>query len=133
MTQHVTDLTPPPPGEFNIWSTSLELIAPAEGWPVAVPLTVELLDADGISVEGDILDLAITAKLVDKTGTWLRYGETHLGQGREKARLFLKENPAVAKELREKILASKEAVIAVEGIVGGDGEASAETSGEADE
>ena len=50
MTQHVTDLTPPPPGEFNIWSTSMELIAPPEGWPVAVPLTVELLDADGISV-----------------------------------------------------------------------------------
>jgi recombination protein RecA len=103
---------------------------------VAPPFRVaefDMMHADGISVEGDILDLAITAKLVDKTGTWLRYGETHLGQGREKARLFLKENPAVAKELREKILASKEAVIAVEGTVGGDGEASAETSGEADE
>ena len=103
---------------------------------VAPPFRVaefDMMHADGISVEGDILDLAITAKLVDKTGTWLRYGETHLGQGREKARLFLKENPAVAKELREKILASKEAVIAVEGIVGGDGEASAEASDEADE
>jgi len=103
---------------------------------VAPPFRVaefDMMHADGISVEGDILDLAITAKLVDKTGTWLRYGETHLGQGREKARLFLKENPAVAKELREKILASKEAVIAVEGTVGGDGEASAEASGEADE
>ena len=55
----------------------------------------------------------MTAKLVDKTGTWLRYGEVHLGQGREKARLFLKENPQVAQELREKILAAKDAVIAV--------------------
>jgi recombination protein RecA len=83
---------------------------------VAPPFRVaefDMMHADGISVEGDILDLAITAKLVDKTGTWLRYGETHLGQGREKARLFLKENPKVAIELREKILASKEAVIAV--------------------
>jgi len=83
---------------------------------VAPPFRVaefDMMHADGISVEGDILDLAITAKLVDKTGTWLRYGETHLGQGREKARLFLKENPKVANELREKILASKEAVIAV--------------------
>lgn len=72
-----------------------------------------MMHADGISVEGDILDLAVAAKLVDKTGTWLRYGETHLGQGREKARQFLKDNPAVAQEIREKILASKEAVIAI--------------------
>jgi len=72
-----------------------------------------MMHADGISVEGDILDLAILAKLVDKTGTWLRYGEVHLGQGREKARLFLKENPTVAQELRDKILASKEAIITV--------------------
>jgi len=83
---------------------------------VAPPFRVaefDMMHADGISVEGDILDLAIAAKLVDKTGTWLRYGEVHLGQGREKARLFLKENPTVAQELRDKILASKEAIITV--------------------
>ncbi len=83
---------------------------------VAPPFRVaefDMMHADGISVEGDILDLAILAKLVDKTGTWLRYGDVHLGQGREKARLFLKENPKVAQELRQKILASKDAVIAV--------------------
>ena len=83
---------------------------------VAPPFRVaefDMMHADGISVEGDILDLAILAKLVDKTGTWLRYGDVHLGQGREKARLFLKENPKVAQELREKVLASKDAVIAV--------------------
>ncbi|MFM8703116.1 MAG: recombinase RecA, partial [Planctomycetia bacterium] len=65
---------------------------------VAPPFRVaefDMMHADGISVEGDLLDLAILAKLVDKTGTWLRYGEVHLGQGREKARLFLKENPKV--------------------------------------
>ena len=53
---------------------------------VAPPFRVaefDMMHADGISVEGDILDLAIVAKLVDKTGTWPRYGETHLGQGRE--------------------------------------------------
>ena len=84
---------------------------------VAPPFRVaefDMMHADGISVEGDILDLAITAKLVDKTGSWLRYGETHLGQGREKARQFLKENPTVGQELREKILASKEAVVTVD-------------------
>jgi recombination protein RecA len=92
---------------------------------VAPPFRVaefDMMHADGISVEGDILDLAIAAKLVDKTGTWLRYGEVHLGQGREKARLFLKENPKVAQELREKILASKDAVITVVAADGGGGE-----------
>jgi recombination protein RecA len=84
---------------------------------VAPPFRVaefDMMHANGISIEGDLLDLAIAAKLVDKTGTWLRYGETHLGQGREKARHFLKDNPAVAKEIREKILAMKDEVIAVE-------------------
>ena len=89
---------------------------------VAPPFRVaefDMMHADGISVEGDILDLATAAKLVDKTGTWLRYGEVHLGQGREKARLFLKENPQVAQELREKILAAKDAVVAMASDTGG--------------
>jgi recombination protein RecA len=83
---------------------------------VAPPFRIaefDMMHADGISVEGDILDLAVTAKLIDKTGTWMRYGETHLGQGREKARQFLKDNPAVAQDIREKILASKDTVIAM--------------------
>jgi recombination protein RecA len=92
---------------------------------VAPPFRVaefDMMHADGISVEGDILDLAIAAKLVDKTGTWLRYGETHLGQGREKARQFLKDNPSVAADLREKILAAKDTVVTVASDGGGGGE-----------
>jgi recombination protein RecA len=83
---------------------------------VAPPFRVaefDMMHADGISVEGDILDLAITAKMVEKTGTWLRYGEMQLGQGRERARQFLKDNPKIAAELREKILASKDVVVAL--------------------
>jgi recombination protein RecA len=93
---------------------------------VAPPFRVaefDMMHADGISTEGDILDLAMAAKLVDKTGTWLRYGETHLGQGRERARQFLKDNPGVADELREKILAAKEAVVAVDKAIAGEAEA----------
>jgi len=84
---------------------------------VAPPFRVaefDMMHANGISVEGDILDLAVTAKIVEKTGTWLRFGEVHLGHGREKARQFLKDNPAVALEIRDKVLASKEAVVAIE-------------------
>ena len=84
---------------------------------VAPPFRVaefDMMHANGISVEGDIIDLAVAAKLIDKTGTWLRFGEVHLGQGREKARQFLKDNPAVAEEIRQKVLDSKEALIAIE-------------------
>ena len=84
---------------------------------VAPPFRVaefDMMHANGISIEGDILDLAVTAKIVEKTGTWLRFGEVHLGHGREKARQFLKDNPAVALEIRDKVLASKEAVVAIE-------------------
>jgi recombination protein RecA len=90
---------------------------------VAPPFRVaefDMMHADGISVEGDILDLAIAAKLVDKTGTWLRYGEVHLGQGREKARQFLKDNPAVAQEIRDKILTAKDDVITMASESGGE-------------
>jgi recombination protein RecA len=93
---------------------------------VAPPFRVaefDMMHADGISTEGDILDLAMAAKLVDKTGTWLRYGETHLGQGRERARQFLKDNPGVADELREKILAAKEEVVAVDKAIAAEAEA----------
>ncbi len=92
---------------------------------VAPPFRVaefDMMHANGISIEGDILDLAIAAKLVDKTGTWLRFGEVHLGQGREKARQFLKDNPEVAEEIRQKVLSNTDAVIAVEGEGGGSGD-----------
>jgi len=100
---------------------------------VAPPFRVaefDMMHANGISVEGDILDLAVAAKLIDKTGTWLRFGEVHLGQGREKARQFLKDNPEVAAEIRQRVLDSKDAVIAVEG---GESTSSDDDEGDGDE
>ena len=96
---------------------------------VAPPFRVaefDMMHADGISIEGDVLDLATAAKLVEKSGTWLRYGETHLGQGRERARQFLKDNPAVTAELREKILAAKDEVVAIDKTIAGEAEAEAD-------
>ena len=101
---------------------------------VAPPFRVaefDMMHANGISVEGDILDLAVAAKLIDKTGTWLRFGEVHLGQGREKARQFLKDNPEVAAEIRQRVLDSKDAVIAVEG--GESGSSDDDEDGDGDE
>jgi recombination protein RecA len=100
---------------------------------VAPPFRIaefDMMHANGISIEGDVLDLAMAAKLVDKSGTWLRYGETHLGQGREKARQFLKDNPDLLKELRDKILAAKDAVISVDQTIAGDPEAAEEAPGD---
>jgi len=59
---------------------------------------------EGISLEGDLLDLGLMVGGVQKNGAWFTRGDTRLGQGRERARLFLKENPDVAVELREEIL-----------------------------
>ncbi len=76
---------------------------------VAPPFRVaefDMLHTDGISYEGDILDLGIEQKVVGRTGAWFRYGEMQLGQGKEKARLFLKENPKIAEEIKQKVMAA---------------------------
>jgi len=64
----------------------------------------DLLHDHGINREGDILDLALEDKLVEKTGAWLSYGNVRLGQGRENARSYLRDNPALLEELTQKIL-----------------------------
>ncbi len=72
----------------------------------------DILWGEGISLEGDLLDLGVSLKVVDKTGSWLSFGEMRLGQGRNVARELLKENVEVAKELegaiREAIGAASE-------------------------
>jgi recombination protein RecA len=91
---------------------------------VAPPFRVaefDMLHANGISYEGDVLDLAMLQKLVMRSGAWFKYGETHLGQGREKVRQYMAENPQFTEELREKILAGGvNAVVAIAGAGGAD-------------
>ena len=66
----------------------------------------DMMHEDGISYEGDVLDLAMAHKLVTRTGAWFRYGDEQLGQGREKVRAHFKEHPKFVEELKEKILAA---------------------------
>jgi len=66
----------------------------------------DMMHTDGISYEADILDLAMVHKFVHRVGAWFRYGDLQLGQGRDKARQYLKENPKLVDELKEKILAA---------------------------
>ncbi|XZE54572.1 recombinase RecA [Planctomycetaceae bacterium SH139] len=75
---------------------------------VAPPFRVsefDMMHSNGISYEGDLLDLGTLHKVVDRSGSWFKYGETYLGQGKEKARNFLIENPEVAEEIKQRVLA----------------------------
>jgi len=64
----------------------------------------DLMHDRGISREGDLLDLAIEDKIIDKSGSWFNYGELRLGQGRENVKQYLRDNPALIEELTRKIL-----------------------------
>jgi recombination protein RecA len=64
----------------------------------------DMLSTRGISTEGDVLDLAAENRIVNKSGAWFTYGDLKLGQGRDKSRTYLEENPQLTQELRQKVL-----------------------------
>ena len=59
---------------------------------------------EGISKVGDILDLAATEGIIEKTGTWYSYGGERLGQGRENSKSFLKDHTEITEEVENKLL-----------------------------
>ena len=67
----------------------------------------DLMYNEGISESGDVLDLAVTANMVDKSGAWFSYKGERMGQGRDQAKTFLKEHPQIMSDLRAKILSEK--------------------------
>jgi recombination protein RecA len=68
----------------------------------------DILYNEGISREGDVLDLASELGVVEKTGSWYSYGGERIGQGRENARRFLKENPDVTERIAEAVYAARD-------------------------
>jgi recombination protein RecA len=66
--------------------------------------TFDLMYANGISREGDLINLALEDKLFDKSGSWINYGEMRLGQGKENAKQYLRDNPALVEEVSRKVL-----------------------------
>ncbi len=64
----------------------------------------DLMHDRGISREGDLIDLAIEDKIIDKSGAWINYGDVRLGQGRENAKQYLRDNPALMEEISRKVL-----------------------------
>ena len=77
----------------------------------------DVMYGEGISKEGDLLDLAVDRKIVDKSGTWFAFNGERLGQGRENVKQFLKDNPEVAKAIEDRVrrelgLVKEEATVA---------------------
>jgi recombination protein RecA len=64
----------------------------------------DLIHGEGISREGDVLDLAAEKNIIEKSGTWYAYGGQRIGQGRENAKQFLKENPKVLEQMEKELL-----------------------------
>jgi recombination protein RecA len=64
----------------------------------------DIVFGEGISREGDIVDLGVEANIIEKSGTWFSYGEARIGQGRENAKEFFKTHPDVAAEVETKLM-----------------------------
>ena len=67
----------------------------------------DIIYNEGISREGDLIDLGVEDGIVEKSGSWYSYGQERIGQGRENARRFLKENPDVCARLQEEVYAAR--------------------------
>ena len=66
-------------------------------------IVTEILYGEGISREGELIDMGVDAKLVEKSGAWYSYGSERIGQGKENARAWLKDNPRQCAELEAKL------------------------------
>ena len=66
----------------------------------------DIMFGEGISKTGELVDYGVKLDIVDKAGAWFSYGDSKIGQGRENSKVFLKDNPEVAREIENKILES---------------------------
>ncbi|TLT04546.1 recombinase RecA [Aliarcobacter cibarius] len=66
----------------------------------------DIMFGEGISKTGELMDYGVKLDIVDKAGAWFSYGDTKIGQGRENGKVFLRDNPEIAKEIEDKILNS---------------------------
>ena len=94
---------------------------------VAPPFRIaefDMLGVCGICKESDVLDLAVEDRIVDRSGSWFSYGKTRLGQGRDRVRQYLEENPEMLAELIHKVRVARG--FAVEPEPGENGQAATE-------
>ena len=63
----------------------------------------DVMYGEGISKEGDLLDLAVDKRIVDKSGTWFAFNGERLGQGRENVKQFMRDNPEITRQIEQKV------------------------------
>ena len=66
----------------------------------------DIMFGEGISKTGELVDYGVKLDIIDKAGAWFSYGDSKIGQGRENSKIFLRDNPEIAKEIENKILNS---------------------------
>ncbi|MEK7369340.1 MAG: recombinase RecA [Planctomycetota bacterium] len=91
-------------GERAIGNRVRAMVAKNKVAPPFRKAEFDIMYNGGISLSGDVVDLAIGNELVDKSGAWFSYGKIRLGQGRENAKSFLEQNTELMEELKQKIL-----------------------------
>ncbi len=70
----------------------------------------DMIFGEGISREGELLDLAVKLDIVEKSGAWFSYGETRLGQGRDNSKAFIKANPELYAEIETRVMENKDKI-----------------------
>ena len=92
----------------------------------------DIMFDEGISTSGDLLDLAVTDEVIQKSGAWFSYGDVRIGQGRENSKQFLRENPDLFAEIRQQVLIKRGLVQPDKGDESGDesGDKSGDESGD---
>ncbi|MCC8394061.1 recombinase RecA [Paraburkholderia sp. MMS20-SJTR3] len=82
----------------------------------------DILYGEGISRQGEIIDLGVQAKIVDKAGAWYSYNGERIGQGKDNAREFLRENPEIAREIENRIRESLGVTAMADAVTGANAE-----------
>ena len=86
-------------GEHNVGNRVRVKVVKNKCAPPFRQAEFDIMFGEGISYEGDLLDLAVLHKVVEKSGAWFSFEGERVGQGRENARAFLKANPEIAKRV----------------------------------
>jgi len=94
-------------GETNVGNRVRAKVVKNKVAPPFRAAEFDIMFNEGISMAGDLLDLAVEEKVVQKSGAWFARGDVRLGQGRENAKQFIKENPDLAVEIREAVLKAR--------------------------
>ena len=75
----------------------------------------DILYGQGISRDGEVLDLAVKLDIIQKSGSWFSYNGERLGQGRDKVRDYLRDNPAFCEEVAQKVMENRDQLKKVPG------------------